>query len=75
MGQAWEPKSGDKVHRKGSDSVYVITALTTNGRCADICVEHTDLEWFAYPVEDLSPVAAMKKPPQSVKAPRKARRV
>lgn len=54
--EPWQPRRGDKVMRAGSDSIWIITGVWSNGESADLCLEGTDLEWFSYPVKDLRPV-------------------
>jgi hypothetical protein len=48
-----EPKIGDKVKRPGSDSIYVVNHVSSDGNEVDILLEDTNLEWFRVPVEKL----------------------
>jgi len=41
------------VHRKGSQAIWIVTELRSQDRYVDLFLEHTDLEWFCYPIEEL----------------------
>lgn len=63
------PRSGDRVTFGTSDSVYIVTRVSADGKDVDINLPGTSLERFRVPVEDLTFVDLALRPPSKPAKP------
>ena len=57
------PQVGDRVSLGASDTVYIITRASTNGKDVDLNLPGTNIERFRIPTEDLKFVDLAPRPP------------